>query len=255
MFKVCVQASSFEELKQQLEPMFKMMDKFSQPAPTTPADLGYEDDEESTPEPEMPKPVAIAPVAAPVAASPSTDNDDDDVGTSAGGASPDRDSRGIPWDNRIHSSNRGMKKDGTWKYRRNVDDAMIKQIEAGLTAPVVAVPIPEVPNMPPAVTTPALPPALPPVTAPVVAPVAPVAPPPPVTAAPKAPAHSLITFRSNFVTILNDLINQGKIDQTWIASVTNHYKLGGIWELTKYDQYLTEVFESFVGWGFIQDVR
>jgi hypothetical protein len=41
------------------------------------------------------------------------------------------DSRGIPWDGRVHASNRATKIDGSWKSRRGVDPALLAQIEAG----------------------------------------------------------------------------------------------------------------------------
>lgn len=42
------------------------------------------------------------------------------------------DSAGLPWDERIHSSNRAFNADGTWRRRRGVSDDLVKQVEAEL---------------------------------------------------------------------------------------------------------------------------
>lgn len=42
------------------------------------------------------------------------------------------DADGIKWDKRIHSSSKELNKDGTWRKRRGVDDALVKQVEAEL---------------------------------------------------------------------------------------------------------------------------
>ncbi len=47
------------------------------------------------------------------------------------------DSRGLPWDGRIHSETRTMNKDGSWRAKRGVnDEAMVKRVEAELRARV-----------------------------------------------------------------------------------------------------------------------
>jgi hypothetical protein len=42
------------------------------------------------------------------------------------------DADGIKWDKRIHSSSKELNKDGTWRKRRGVDDALVAQVEAEL---------------------------------------------------------------------------------------------------------------------------
>lgn len=44
------------------------------------------------------------------------------------------DKDGIPWDERIHSGEKGQKQDGTWKRRRNTDDAVYNTVYAELKA-------------------------------------------------------------------------------------------------------------------------
>lgn len=44
------------------------------------------------------------------------------------------DSKGMPWDGRIHASSKNKVADGSWRYKRNCDEATIAQIEAELRA-------------------------------------------------------------------------------------------------------------------------
>jgi hypothetical protein len=46
------------------------------------------------------------------------------------GAPVELDSRGYPWDGRIHAANRAKKIDGAWKTKRGVDPNLIVQCEA-----------------------------------------------------------------------------------------------------------------------------
>jgi hypothetical protein len=61
------------------------------------------------------------------------------------------DSRGYPWDGRIHASNRAKKIDGSWKNRRGVDANMIVAVEAQTKPGAAAV------GAPPPVTIPGFP--------------------------------------------------------------------------------------------------
>lgn len=82
------------------------------------------------------------------------------------------DSTGLPWDGRIHSSNMATTKDGSWRTRRGVEPAYVKQIEheliakikSGGAAPAPTFQTPPVPGLQrvepvniPAVPSPALP--------------------------------------------------------------------------------------------------
>lgn len=67
------------------------------------------------------------------------DADDDDNNPVDVGA-PDVDSKGMPWDKRIHASSKATVADGTWRMRRGVDKAIIDVVEAelkGVAAPVM----------------------------------------------------------------------------------------------------------------------
>lgn len=120
-----------------------------------------------------PAPNAPAPVAPPPPAS-----------SSAVPASDiERDSSGLPWDERIHSSSKDKIANGTWRKRRNVPDETFHSVTAELRnanaartmaaaaplvapPPPVADPAPNVPPPPPAAIVPPPPPA--PVAAPAV---------------------------------------------------------------------------------------
>lgn len=65
---------------------------------------------------------------------PTQDADDDDAAAIAG--APDRDSAGLPWDERIHASSRATIADGTWRRRKNTPDATYDAVMAELRAAV-----------------------------------------------------------------------------------------------------------------------
>lgn len=44
------------------------------------------------------------------------------------------DSKGLPWDHRIHASSKALIADGTWRAKRGVDPAMVTSVEAELKA-------------------------------------------------------------------------------------------------------------------------
>ncbi len=47
---------------------------------------------------------------------------------------PAVDSAGLPWDERIHSGSKSIKKDGTWTYKKNTPPTVIQTVEAELKA-------------------------------------------------------------------------------------------------------------------------
>lgn len=86
------------------------------------------------------------------------------TGAEVAASATERDSEGIPWDERIHASTKTTNKDGTWTRRRNTPDATFDAVMAELkaantqrtldaaaamtTAPAVAVPVPPTPSVP-----------------------------------------------------------------------------------------------------------
>lgn len=59
------------------------------------------------------------------------------------------DKNGLPWNGQIHTETKSKNQDGTWRYRRNTDKALIAQVEAQMRA-VMQLPAgaPAVPNVP-----------------------------------------------------------------------------------------------------------
>lgn len=84
------------------------------------------------------------PTPAPVAQAPVNNSDELDV-------------KGLPYDARIHSAGKSKNQDGTWRYRRGVDPALVEQVEKEISkirtaSPVTSAPIPPVPFSQPAPT-------------------------------------------------------------------------------------------------------
>lgn len=50
---------------------------------------------------------------------------------------PDVDSRGLPWDERIHASTKATNGDGSWRNKRGVDKALLEAVEAELAGGAV----------------------------------------------------------------------------------------------------------------------
>jgi len=77
--------------------------------------------------PPVPTPPSAAAPAAPPIAAPAV--------------SGERDSKGMPWDGRIHSATKAKVADGSWRYKRGSDDTVVAQVEAELRA-AQAAPVP-----------------------------------------------------------------------------------------------------------------
>lgn len=79
----------------------------------------------------------------------------------AGAASVELDKNGLPWDERIHAGTKTKLNSGEWKAKKQVDPALVAQVEAELRARVAASPAPvaAVPAVPAAPVAPAVDPA------------------------------------------------------------------------------------------------
>lgn len=168
------------------------------------------------------------------------------------------DVKGMPHLLEIHSANKSKNLDGSWRYKRGVDDATIAAIESqykGATpAPAPVAP----PILPPAVTLPPLaqPVAPPQVFAPVVvAPPVEVAAPAPTPMASITPAHTLATFKNNLTELLAQFINEGKINQEYIASLCAYFEVKDIWNVLASEKKCIELYESFIKAGLITEVQ
>ena len=67
-------------------------------------------------------------------------------------AAGNRDSDGLPWDGRIHSSSRAKLADGRWRQRRNTDPSIVTEVTAELRAALSAPPAPAAIVPPPPVS-------------------------------------------------------------------------------------------------------
>lgn len=174
------------------------------------------------------------------------------------------DSKGLAWDDRIHAVTRAVNKDGSWRYRRGVEQTTINQVEAELRGERTSPQIPGVPSFTPNVvpfTAPGLPPAPealhlastppPPAAAPVFSE-------PPRVATPSSPAsiappnlsvHSFDTFKANLVATLTKLVADGKLTQEYINSLKGYFQVAQIWQVNL--EQCHEMFESFVANGLI----
>lgn len=183
-------------------------------------------------------------------------------------APPIVDSRGIPWDARIHSSTKELVKNGVWKRKRGMSDneSYIAQVEAELLGKSAPVAVEQ--NSNPIQTS-----------APTAGPMFPMQPIAPMPTAeikqpmPEAPAsiveiptpiqsfstpqvnnagYTAETFRTNLVNILTNLISSGKLPETWVQE--NKGMFGGkeVWDWNKDEAVCSQLFDAFVTWGFIQ---
>lgn len=201
-----------------------------------------------------PAPVAMTttiPAAPPAAPTPEPSEEPND-------AAPAFDSTGLPWDERIHSPNKTINGDGTWRRKRNVDDNIFAAVEAELRAatPIATIPAAPVEPAPPAAPAPVaeepagLPafmqeqPAAPAAPAPVAempslppgAPVVPATPPPgslapgaiAAVAAAAAGAPALPTNFTELMGRVSAAMREGKIDVAYITGLCSRVGIPAI---------------------------
>ena len=128
----------------------------------------------------------------------------------------DLDAKGMPWDNRIHAESKGKIGDGTWRKKRNLDPALVAQVEAELRQVMGAAPA-----APLAPAVPAPPPTAP--IAPVVASAPQVTAPPAPAVAPAAAAGEVpADARAQFVALVgraSAAIQAGKVSQAEVNQI------------------------------------
>lgn len=150
------------------------------PVPTAPVAS-----QDSSPAPTLAfaPPVPTAPSAAAIAAPPTA--------PPAASGSVERDSKGMPYDGRIHSASKNKVADGSWRYKRGCDEAVIAQVEAELRTAASAAPVGGVGTPWPFPESAPVQPAVPPVA---VAPPPVVAPPPTASVAVPVAAPTGMTY-------------------------------------------------------------
>lgn len=194
------------------------------------------------------------------------------------------DSRGLPWDERIHSSSKDKGKDGVWRRRRGVDPAIEAAVEAELYAknpsngstnmgnqgntsasnPVVkpfgsmspeqyqqavqpAAPAP-MPTTEHRVSLPVGPDVL--STAQIPATPAPTFAPPAMQVLPPN-TFTPESFRKNLMNVLNDLAAAGKINHDWINAQKVQFGGKDVTQWHENAEACNSLFEAFVGWGLV----
>ena len=184
---------------------------------------------------------------------------------------PEVDSKGVIYDPAIHSANRSLNTNGTWRLRRGVDKTKIQQTVAA-PEPFVAPPppVPTVAVEPVVFAAPPVAQVLTPVNNPPM-PAAvdfskpePFLPPQAPTATPQydavpvpagvRPAHTLATFKNNLPMIFAHLINEKKITQEYIEQLKAHFQVKEVWNIMGSEKQCLELYQSFGEYGFITRV-
>lgn len=183
----------------------------------------------------------------------------------------DLDSKGMPYDLRIHAATRSTVRDGSWKYKRGVDDTLIAQVEAqnkammaGSISTSTQPAIPAAPVSPFPVEQPVMQPVpVAPIQPAVVQPITPVATQVAQTVETVQPqynnvqipqgnsnAYTLDTFKTHLIpTILPNLIEAGKIDQNYIQQLKQSFGVKELWDMT--DAHMNTLFDHFAHYGLI----
>lgn len=257
MYKIVIGGKTVEELKKNLAALNAGLNAVTEISVTTDEE---EDEEEFREAPANYEPVIGPAAPAPGASLPEIPTRVTRPAELAVAAEPQKvpafDSRGLPWDARVHSASKALKGDGSWRVRRGIDDDTLRAVEAtlprnGVAAPVQA-PIPA------------------PIPAPVQAPqqVIPVQHVQTVAAIPQVheqkyesipiptmhkPAHDLASFRAQLIPTLSKLVDQGKLTQEYLNQLKAYFKVDEIWNLN--DAQLAEMLEQFSQAGLVTKVR
>lgn len=158
------------------------------------------------------------------------------------------DSRGFPWDARIHAGTKSTKKDGSWTYKRGTDEALIKAVEDELRAVMAAPAVPAPPTSPGAPEAPT--PPTQGVTDPAAAfgagatapaPALAEAPPPPAATAPAPPAPSAppaatpdnITEFARVMRVVTTKQTAGTVNTEMVTAIAQQLGLTSIRDLAK----------------------
>lgn len=158
------------------------------------------------------------------------------------------DSRGLLWDERIHSTTQGKNKDGTWRNRRNVEDKYVNQVEQELATKARNTQAQTMEHASP-----------PPIAIPAAAPlgfVAPIIPFP--SASPLIPvpveaalphSHTVQTFKQHLIPTLAKLVKEEKLNHEYINGLKKHFGVQELWLVN--DEQLQQLFDSFVHYNLI----
>lgn len=238
MFKFLIEGKTIKELKANIEEFFN---EFESLQPGTGG--GEEQDFLTQAAAQEPAPIVPAVPATPIATLTSVPSVPVSIPKENGSATPAAaiDSRGFPWDDRIHASSRTTNKDGTWRYKRGVEQPTINTVEQELITKVKGQQAAEMQPAPVAIpTVPGVPAAVP------------VAPPPIPQETVLPNAHTVETFTKNLIPVLAKLVKEGKLDQAYINSLKAHYGVDEIYKVNA--TQAAELFQLFVQHQLIQSV-
>ncbi|MFM6929437.1 MAG: hypothetical protein ACKOX6_13295 [Bdellovibrio sp.] len=166
------------------------------------------------------------------------------------------DSRGLPWDARIHANTKATNKDGSWRIKRGTEPSLVTQVEQELIAKIKSGHVPVAAPAPTAFVPPPPAPTVP-VNIPTFQAPPPVAAVAPVQATPAQdysnvqvpqgvrPAYTLSAFKNNLTVLLASLIDQGKIDQAYIKQLEEYFRVKQIWNVTGDEKKSIELYQMF----------
>lgn len=179
------------------------------------------------------------------------------------------DTDGLPWDARIHSSSKTKAQTGAWRLRRGLEDTELKRVwdqlrtiypdpRTGKTvAEVVAEskattlqvpgfnshPVPTLANVTLADLQPTVA-VVPPMMA---APAGQTFTAPPIPQPPTDKySHSFESFRAQQTVIFSNLINDKKIDNPYIQSLCEYFKVANLWDALKDEASARAIYDMFV---------
>lgn len=203
------------------EPVAPVVEVAKVPAPLPPApEVGDTAPSASAPTTPPPAPVAPAPVAP----------------TTLSGV--DLDSAGLPWDGRIHAESKNKISNGTWRKKKNVDPALVTEVEARLRE-LVAI-APAAPAAPVAEEVRAAPAAPAVVMPPVVEPV------PPAPAAPATPVTVTVADVFKFATAAE---KNGSLNGETRSAALLSLGFDSMVELSTRPDMAAQVIETFKQYG------
>lgn len=173
------------------------------------------------------------------------------------------DSRGVPWNKKIHASSKEKNKDGTWRVRRGADKAEVMKIESASiqkgspTEVAPPTPAPVITFTPPVVAAPAsemVQPALPVQPVAVAQPAPSYNPIPIPQVASQKPAHSFDTFKANFIPTIAGLIANGELTQQYVQQLNAYFNVAQIVDIKSDEAKCQQLFDALVRGGKITKV-
>lgn len=196
------------------------------------------------------------------------------------------DTRGVPWDARVHASSKELTDKGIWRKRRGITPQQLHEVESQLPisgkptvfavqqsmtpqAPVAVIPpmpqptvdIPPMNFAPPAqVDVPAFTQAVAQQVATIVTPAVAAQPPAQYDNIPidntvyRKQAHDLASFQKTLIQSLAKLVQDKKITQDYVNELKAYFQVKEIWDVANDPNKISQLFEQFCSVGLITRV-